>query len=294
MKEILEQFSWWSALDILIITVLVYQGLLLLRGTRAAQMLTGILLLAALAVMSSILPFTTLHWLMSKLYPSFILILIIIFQDDIRHMLSTMGRRPLLTGGEAVSNQYVLDEVSRAASSLASKRIGALIVIERDILLSRYVDVGITLDARVSKELLLSIFHPSSPIHDGAAVIQRGRISAAGCFLPLTRDENVDPNMGTRHRAAIGISQESDAVVVIVSEEGANTAIVVNGNVRRMANQTVLREALGKLLVQEETDKIGKQGFVKTAVESFASFKDKAFPKRNSRKSRNASKDENL
>ncbi|MCX6116790.1 MAG: diadenylate cyclase CdaA [Proteobacteria bacterium] len=254
MREIIEQFSWWSALDILIIAVLVYHGLLLLRGTRAAQMLTGILLLAALASMSSLLPFTTLHWLMSRLYPSFLLIIIIIFQDDIRHMLSTVGRRPLLTGSEMVSSGFILDEISRAAAALAAKRIGALIVIERDILMTRYVEVGITIDAKVSKELLLSIFHPSSPIHDGAVVIQRGRVAAAGCFLPLTRDENVDSNLGTRHRAAIGISQESDAVVVIVSEEGASTAVVIDGQVKRMKDQKGLREFLGSLLTIEDQE----------------------------------------
>lgn len=253
MKEILEQFTWWSAVDILIIAAIVYQGLLLLRGTRAAQMLTGILLLVALAIASSMLPFTTLHWLMSRLYPSFLLILIIIFQDDIRHILSTMGRRPLLTGSESMSNQFMIDEITRTAVSLSSKRIGALIVIERNILLTRYVEIGITLDARISKEVMVSVFHPSSPIHDGAIVIQRGRIAAAGCFLPLTRDENVNANFGTRHRAAIGISQETDALVVLVSEEGASMAIVEGGHVKRQANAQALKDSLASLLLENTT-----------------------------------------
>lgn len=251
MREILDLFTFWSALDILIIAVIVYQGLLLLRGTRAAQMLTGILLIVALFIASSMFPFTTLHWLMSKLYTSFLLIIIIIFQDDIRHVLSSMGRKPLLHGSESTMTVLVLEEISRAAAALAAKRIGALIVIERDILLTRYVDVGIPLDARVSKELLMSIFHPSSPIHDGAVVIQQGRVAAAGCFLPLTRDENVDPNLGTRHRAAIGISQETDAVVVIVSEEGASMALVEKGRIVRKPDGKVLRDDLAKRLIEE-------------------------------------------
>ena len=251
MREILELFTIWSALDILIIAVIVYQGLLLLRGTRAAQMLTGILLIVALFIASSMFPFTTLHWLMSKLYTSFLLIVIIIFQDDIRHVLSSMGRKPLLHGAETGISVLVLEEISRAASALAAKRIGALIVIERDILLSRYVDVGIPLDARVSKEIVMAIFHPSSPIHDGAIIVQQGRIAAAGCFLPLTRDENVDPNLGTRHRAAIGISQETDAIVVIVSEEGASMALVEKGRVVRKPDGKTLKDDLVKLLVAE-------------------------------------------
>lgn len=253
MREILEQFTWWSAVDILMIAVIVYQGLILLRGTRAAQMLTGILLVVALGMTARILPFTTLHWLLSKLYPSILLILIIIFQDDIRHLLSSMGRRPLITGNEALSSQLVLDDITRAAASLAAKRIGALIVIERDILLSRYVEVGIPLDAKVSKEILQAIFHPSSPVHDGAVIIQRGRIASAGSFLPLTRDEDIDPNLGTRHRAAIGISQETDAVVVIVSEEGASIGLVERGKLTRKPDAKSLRDDLYKLLLPEMT-----------------------------------------
>ena len=263
MREILELFTVWSALDILVIAVIVYQGLLLLRGTRAAQMLTGILLIVALFIASSMFPFTTLHWLMSKLYTSFLLIIIIIFQDDIRHVLSSMGRKPLLHGSESTMTVLVLEEISRAAAALAAKRIGALIVIERDILLTRYVDVGIPLDARVSKELLMSIFHPSSPIHDGAVVVQQGRIAAAGCFLPLTRDENIDPNLGTRHRAAIGISQETDAVVVIVSEEGASMALVEKGRIVRKPDGKVLRDDLAKRLIEE---KLHEQSHVSHAI----------------------------
>jgi diadenylate cyclase len=137
---------------------------------------------------------------------------------------------------------------------LAAKRIGALIVIERGIILTRYIDIGIPLDARISKEILMSIFHPSSPIHDGAVILQRGRIAASGCFLPLTRDEHVDPNLGTRHRAALGISEETDALVVVVSEEGASVAIVEDGQITRKPDGKALREELARrLLIQAES-----------------------------------------
>ncbi len=250
MFEILEQFNIWAAVDILIIAFIIYHILLLIRGTRAAQMLTGILIVIATFLLSSIVPLTTLNWVMNKFYSSFIIIIIILFQDDIRHVLSRMGKKSFIQGSDNLSSSQILDEITRAAAALATKRIGALIVLERNIILSRYVEVGTLLDARVSKELLLSLFHPSSPVHDGAAIIQRGRISAAGCFLPLTRDENLDPNWGTRHRAAIGISQETDAIVVLVSEEGASISLVVDGKVSRRMDPKDLRKSLTELLAE--------------------------------------------
>jgi diadenylate cyclase len=254
MLEILDQFSPWAVIDILMIAFIIYHILLLIRGTRAAQMLTGILIVIAAFLLSSILPLTTLNWVMSKFYSSFIIILIILFQDDIRHVLSRMGKKSFIPGSDNLSSGQILDEITRAAASLAAKRIGALMVMERNIILARYVEVGTLLDARVSKELLVSIFHPSSPIHDGAAIIQRGRVAAAGCFLPLTRDENLDPNWGTRHRAAIGISQETDAIVVLVSEEGASISLVVDGRVSRKMDPKDLRKSLHDLLAEEREE----------------------------------------
>ncbi len=249
--DVLNQFTIWSALDILVLAIIFYQILLLIRGTRAAQILTGMLLVVGLFIVSNIFPLTTVNWMMNKFYSSFIIILIIIFQDDIRHVLSTMGRRKFFIGQDTSTSLLILDEISRAASALAAKRIGALIVIERQIILSRYVDIGVQLDARVSKELLMSIFHPSSPIHDGAVILQRGRIAAAGCFLPLTRDESLDPNLGTRHRAALGISQETDALVIVVSEEGASVAMVENGRITRKPDGKSLRDELSSSLLIE-------------------------------------------
>jgi diadenylate cyclase len=239
-------------IDVCIIAFIIYHILLLIRGTRAAQMLTGILIVVAAFLLSSIVPLTTLNWAMNKFYSSFIIILIILFQDDIRHVLSRMGKKSFIPGADSLSSGQILDEITRASASLATKRIGALIVLERNIILSRYVEIGTLLDARVSKELMMSIFHPSSPIHDGAAIIQRGRISAAGCFLPLTKDENLDPNWGTRHRAAIGISQETDAVVVLISEEGASISLVVDGRISRKMDPKDLRKSLTDLLSQDQ------------------------------------------
>lgn len=239
--------------DILIIAAIIYRLLLLIRGTRAMQMVLGILILVGSAfLLSQLYPLTTLKWVMDKFYSSIIIIMVILFQEDIRRVLSRMGKKSIIPTGDTVSSKQILDEITRAATSLGSKRIGALIVLERHIILSRYVDVGILIDARISKELIEAIFHPASPVHDGAIIIQQGRIAAAGCFLPLTRDENVDPNFGTRHRAAIGISQETDALVIAVSEENAAISLVVDGHVSRNLDPKELRKALRNLLSQNQ------------------------------------------
>jgi diadenylate cyclase len=254
--DLLMQLSWRDGIDILIITVVIYHLSLLIRGTRAAQMVTGILIIVGTFLLSNLVPLTTLSWVMNKFYSSFIIILIILFQEDIRHMLSRIGKKSIISGVESISSQQILDEITRAAASLASKRIGALIVVERNIILNRYVEAGVTIDGRVTKELLVSVFHPSSPIHDGAVVIQRGRVAAAGCFLPLTKAQNLDPNMGTRHRAAIGISEETDAVVVLVSEEGGSISMVVDGVVSKKLDPKGLKSALVEMISDQNDNEI--------------------------------------
>jgi diadenylate cyclase len=273
MLEILDQFGFWAGVDILIIAFIIYHILLLIRGTRAAQMLTGILIVIAAFLLSSIVPLTTLNWVMNKFYSSFIIIIIILFQDDIRHVLSRMGKKSFIPGTDNLSSAQILDEITRAAAALAAKRIGALIVLERNILLTRYIEVGTLIDGRVSKELLMAVFHPSSPVHDGAVIVQRGRVSAAGCFLPLTRDENLEPNWGTRHRAAIGISQETDAIVVLVSEEGASISLVVEGKVSRKMDPKDLRKALKDLLTEQEEEAEGERKASVGALERIRSFR---------------------
>lgn len=255
MSELYHKIGYWALVDIGIIAIIIYQLLLLIRGTRAMQMVLGILMTVGFAFfISQIYPLTTLKWLMDKFYSSIILIIVILFQEDIRRMLSRMGKKTVFPTQEQVSSKQMLDEIARACAALSSKKIGALIILERNILLTRYVDVGVLIDAKVSKELLLAIFHPTAPIHDGAIVIQQGRIAAAGCFLPLTRDEDVDPNFGTRHRAAIGISEETDAISVVVSEETSAISIAVDGIVVRKNDAKDLRKSLTQLLATENND----------------------------------------
>ncbi len=260
MIDLIQKLGTWAFVDVLIIAIAIYRLLLLIRGTRAMQMVLGILILAGFAfLLSLIYPLTTLKWVMDKFYSSIFIILVILFQEDIRRVLSRMGKRTVFPSGETVASQHMLDEITRASSSLTSKKFGALIVIERNIILSRYVDIGILVDGRISKELLVSIFHPSSPAHDGAVIIQEGRIAAAGCFLPLTRDENINPDLGTRHRAAIGMSQETDALVVVVSEETQAISLVVDGNVSRNLSPKELRKALRNLLSPKAEEAAAKQ-----------------------------------
>ncbi len=250
--EIFEQFSFWSFVDVAIVAFLLFQVLLLLRGTRAAQMLTGILILAIAAVFSTLVPLTTLNWIMSKFYSSFIIIVVVLFQDDIRNVLRRVGKKSFIPSTEKQSSGQVLDEITRAAFSLSASRIGAIIVVQRNIILSQYINIGVALDARISSELICSIFHPTSPVHDGAIIIQGARLSAAGCFLPLTQEEGLNPNLGTRHRAGIGISQETDALVVLVSEETGKVSVVVDGLLTPITDGPRLREALVKYLAIAE------------------------------------------
>jgi diadenylate cyclase len=258
MSELYNKLGHWALIDIAIIAMIIYRLLLLIRGTRAMQMVLGILMTIGFAFfISQVYPLTTLKWLMDKFYSSIIIIIVILFQEDIRRVMSRMGKKTVFPTQEQASSRQVLDDIARAATGLAGKKIGALIVIERNIILSRYVDIGVLIDARISKELLVSIFHPTSPIHDGAVIIQQGRIAAAGCFLPLTRDEDVDPNFGTRHRAAIGISQETDALALAVSEETSTISLMVDGKVSRNLDGKELRRLLKESL-NTETEEPGE------------------------------------
>jgi diadenylate cyclase len=255
MFDIFHQFDFGSAIEVFIIAIIIYNLLILMRGTRAMQMVIGIFIIfSAVFLFTQFYPLNTLSWMVNKLSPSLIVVLVILFQDDIRRVLTGVGRKPFLGPQENVSSKLMLDEISRSAATLAGKRIGALITIERKIILSKYVDMSIPIDARISHELIISVFHPTSPMHDGSIVIQNGRIAAAGCFLPLTRDVNIDPEMGTRHRAAIGITQETDAIVVLVSEEKGTISLVVDGVVSRPLEPKELRRALKNHLSESTQD----------------------------------------
>jgi len=239
---------WIDGLDIAIVAFILYRVLLLIKGTRAMQMLTGLGILGIGFFLSSTLELFTTHWLLSYFFDYLILIVIVLFQDDLRRALTHVGKNPFFAAASAEEEREMVDEIARAATRLAKERIGALIVLERETGLKNFIDTGSQLDARVKSELMYSIFVPTSPIHDGAVIITNGRLAAAGCFLPLSKDPNIDKRYGTRHRAALGLTEDTDAVVILVSEEAGEAHLVKNGRITMNLSEHELRQSLGSLL----------------------------------------------
>ncbi len=212
------------------------------------QMLTGLGILGVSYYLSSTLELFTTHWLFSYFFDYLILIVIVLFQDDLRRALTHVGKNPFFSAASAEEEREMVDDIARAATRLAQERIGALIVIERETGLKNFIDTGSHLESRVKAELIYAIFVPTSPIHDGAVIITGGRIAAAGCFLPLSKDPNIDKRYGTRHRAALGLTEDSDAIVVLVSEEAGEAHLVKSGRITTNLDEQQLRESLGALL----------------------------------------------
>ncbi len=247
MLELLYSLRVQDAIDIVLIAFVIYRIIDLIRGTRAVQMLIGLAVVFLTYLSSQYFEFYTLNWILDNFLSSILLVIVVIFQDDIRRALTQVGTRPFF-GGERRIYQEELEEIVRAAVSLAGRRIGALMVLQREVGLNQYVEGGTQLDARVSRELITSIFVPASPIHDGALIVHHGRIIAAGCFLPLTANPHVSKTLGTRHRAAIGLTEETDALVVVISEEEGAISMVREGRITRGVDAGTLRSTLQKLL----------------------------------------------
>jgi diadenylate cyclase len=217
-------------LDILVVAVLIYQFLTIVRGRRAAHILTGVVMLGLIYVASIWLRLELLRTILATLAPYTALALIVMFQSDLRRILARIGRRRF-QGFSQLERREVADEVLLALSQLSQQKVGALIVIERNIGLRTFVESGVALDARISRELLCSIFHPKGALHDGAAIVHGDRIAAAGCFLPLTVNPALASQLGTRHRAAIGVSEETDCVSLVVSEETGRISMATFGEI---------------------------------------------------------------
>jgi uncharacterized protein (TIGR00159 family) len=245
--EIFRHLRWQDLLDISIIAFVVYRLINMIRGTRAMQMITGLVVVLIAYVASQMLGLFTLNWVLDNFLASIILVVVVIFQSDIRRALTQFGTAPLFGGADRMERRQVLEEITNAVVALASQRIGALIVFEREVGLNEYIEVGTPLDARVSREILESIFLPRSPIHDGAVVIQKGRIAAGRCFLPLSTDSNLRKDIGTRHRAAVGLTEETDAAVIVVSEEQGKISLVVNGKITSDLDGSRLSSSLERI-----------------------------------------------
>jgi len=237
-----------DTLDILLVAGGIYWLLLLIRGTRAIQILVGLIVLIALTLVSQLLELAALGLILERLLEPAVVIIVILFQNDIRRALARVGRGIFPSFSNAQEIQ-VVEEIVRAAGALSQRRHGALIVLERESNLGDLIEAGVSVDAALSKELLSSIFQPSSPMHDGAVVIQEGRVASAGCILPLTLRTDLPEGLGTRHRAAVGITEETDALVVVVSEETAKISVVLGGEMLRGLDaprlRVVLRDILG-------------------------------------------------
>jgi diadenylate cyclase len=237
----------FTVLDILLVAVVIYEVLTMIRGTRAAPMLAGLAAVAVAFYLARIGELVTLNWLVSHLLPYVVFALIVVFQSEIRHVLSDVGRRlSFLRGNPAGGDSY--DDIVLAANLFSQHQTGALMVIEREIGLRTYIESGVAMDAKLSYDLLATIFRPSAPLHDGAAIIQKDRVAAAACFLPLSMNPVLSTQLGTRHRAAMGITEETDAIAVIVSEETGAISMAVGGKIERDLTAEQLRARLGSEL----------------------------------------------
>jgi diadenylate cyclase len=242
-----------DTLDIALVAFGIYWLLLLIRGTRAVQILVGLVVLMGASAASELFELVTLRLILEYFLPSAALIIIVLFQHDIRRALARLGGGffPSVSAEQA---SQIVEDVVRAAQALSQRRVGALVVFERETGLLDQIEGGTALDAEVSKELLVALFQPLSPLHDGAVVIQRGRISNAGCILPLTMRSDIPEGLGTRHRAALGITEETDALVVVVSEETSWISLVANGEMLRNLDAPRLRGALSRALASDRRE----------------------------------------
>lgn len=247
-----------ALIDFAIVYLVVYRTLLLIQGTRAVQILSGLIIVVGFFFISGndFLGLTTTHWLIDKFIVNFIIILVILFQADVRRALAQFGKTTWLNAGRAIEEAPVLEEVIKASVMLSQRRIGALIAIERNAQLQEITQEGIRIDAAVSKDLLFSLFLPEhqNPLHDGAVVIQKGRITAAGCFLPLTNNTKVEKTLGTRHRAAIGLSEDTDAAVIVVSEETGTISVAYREELYRSLDANTMRDLLQRIFAPDSEE----------------------------------------
>jgi diadenylate cyclase len=244
------QVSVWDVIDILIVSFLIYEALKLIRGTRAMQMAIGSVLVILLLYASQAFPLRTVGWLIRNLLAYLVFAAIVLFQSDIRRALSHLGRAPFFRYfGQSELAAETIEEVITASAMLSKAKIGAIIVFEREIGLRNYVESGIAIDAAVSYDLLRTIFQPGTPLHDGAAIISESRIAAAACFLPLAVGPQLDRDLGTRHRAAIGLTEESDAIAVVISEERGEVSLARHGQISRGLSVDDLRDRLQSLIL---------------------------------------------
>jgi diadenylate cyclase len=254
LRDFLELLTWNDFVDVFVVAILFYNLLLLIRGTRAVQMLTGMFLVAGIYYLARLGRLTTLSTIIEKFLIFLPFAIIVLFQSEIRRALANFGRGPFFGRVGRQKVQAASNDAVLAASALAARRVGALVVFERREGLRNYVENGIQLDALVSFDLLVNIFAPETPLHDGAVIVQADRIAAAACFLPLTANPELSKEVGSRHRAALGISEETDAVALVVSEETGQISLAVSGRLEHDLDAKRLRARLHDLLLIAEVE----------------------------------------
>lgn len=251
MSEIIAAFGWRDLLDILIVSAVVYRVIVMFRGTRTAQMLVGLTVLVTASVLARRVELHTVRWILDQFWAFWAIALVVVFQPELRRALARVGQGTFLrsfTIAREAERVRVVEEMARAVDRLGVQQVGALIVIERTGGLRVYEELGVPLDAIVTADLLESLFLRASPLHDGAVLVRGSRAVAAGCFLPLSRNTHVGRQLGTRHRAALGITEESDAVAITLSEETGRVSVVVDGEIEVMSDAEALRARLHGLL----------------------------------------------
>ena len=263
----LKNIRVFDVLDILVVAFVIYKCVDFFKKSRAGQLMKGVFMLLVIFLIAQWLDLVSLKWLLNKLINSAIVVAAIVFQPELRRALERVGRSQL-GGNRTISNESealsrTISAVCKSCASMQEQKIGALIVFERSTLLSEIADTGTLMDAEASTQLISNIFFPKSPLHDGALLLREGRLLSAGCILPLTSNENINSSLGTRHRAAIGLSENTDAAVVVVSEETGIISVAVNGEIKRNFNTVTLRQELNKLLFIDENNKKSEGFFTK-------------------------------
>jgi diadenylate cyclase len=236
-----------NTVDVFVVSLLVYRGLLVIRGTRAATMLGGLAFIVFLYVMAKPLGLVTLSWLLGNFLSSLILVVVVIFQDEIRRGLTKVGLQPIFRRPDKSVYDKTIEDITLACTKFSRSKLGALIVFQREVGLDEFLEDAVILDAELNRKLLFSIFVKESPLHDGAVLIDGDRIKAAGCVLPLSYNPDLDPNLGTRHRAALGLSERSDAVIIVVSEENGAISLARDGRLTRNLDAAMLRDYLQRV-----------------------------------------------
>lgn len=269
VKNALLSFNWLSdVLDIILVAFLIYAGIKLIRDTKAIQLAKGFILILILFGIVKLLHMEVSSYIFSMIFSNLLLVLVVIFSPEIRHVLESVGRSSVskinpfsLTNNESIIRNekanIMINSVCKACSEMSDKKIGALIVFERETLLGDIIETGTTVDAELSPEMIGNIFFPKAPLHDGAAIIRDFRLCAAGCILPLTKTNDISRALGTRHRAALGMSEQSDALIVVVSEETGAISIAEKGNLRRDISDGDLREILSENFIDEGAENKG-------------------------------------